>query len=533
MAIVQVSRITQRKGLYEDLPQLAGAELGWAVDTQQLFIGNGTLAEGAPAIGNTEILTEFSNILATTETYTYQGAAAGYIVQTGPTANNPVSLSLQQQLDQWVSVKSFGAQGDGVTNDTDAINRALFELYCRDVNVQVRRSLFFPAGVYKITQTIIIPPYATLYGEGSLNSIIQMSDSADDSALRAYVARYGDNYQDVGANIGSTPGSITPTHVTIRDLAFQSLDPDVDVFLVEDADQCSFEDVSFVGALESGDLTSATADISCVSFASSISFISNNINFRRCAFTNATYGIYNNQEINSISISDSEFDTLYRGIMLSSSGGDSSIGFRITRNSFDNVYNEGIFVDSGVSLTASSQNMFLDVGNHFLGVSNPYSSIINFVNANNISFGDLFQRTSAFSTAYPRIQINGLASIGIDNAEATRFGTYIRESGTTQTILDNQTNTSIFTVDATLIRAFKIDYTVIRGTAVRTGTFTVVASTDGTGASLATDDTGATQNSSTGVTLSASETGSVITISYSSTSTGTAGIMRYSIQRLG
>ena len=64
MAIVQISRITNRKGLLEDLPQpLAGAELGWAIDERRLFIGNGELADGAPVVGNTEILTEFSNIL--------------------------------------------------------------------------------------------------------------------------------------------------------------------------------------------------------------------------------------------------------------------------------------------------------------------------------------------------------------------------------------------------------------------------------------------------------------------------------------
>ena len=32
MAIVQVSRITNRKGLSENLPQLAGAEFGWVID---------------------------------------------------------------------------------------------------------------------------------------------------------------------------------------------------------------------------------------------------------------------------------------------------------------------------------------------------------------------------------------------------------------------------------------------------------------------------------------------------------------------
>lgn len=62
MAIVQISQISNRKGLQINLPQLVGGELGWSTDTRRLFIGNGTLEEGAPVIGNTEILTEFSNI---------------------------------------------------------------------------------------------------------------------------------------------------------------------------------------------------------------------------------------------------------------------------------------------------------------------------------------------------------------------------------------------------------------------------------------------------------------------------------------
>ena len=63
MAIVQVSQITNRKGLEANLPpQLAGAELGWATESRRLYIGNGTLEDGAPVIGNTEILTEHSDI---------------------------------------------------------------------------------------------------------------------------------------------------------------------------------------------------------------------------------------------------------------------------------------------------------------------------------------------------------------------------------------------------------------------------------------------------------------------------------------
>ena len=64
MAIVQISRITQRKGLEEDLPQpLAPAEFGWAVDARRLYIGPGTLSEGSPdEKTNVEILTEYSEI---------------------------------------------------------------------------------------------------------------------------------------------------------------------------------------------------------------------------------------------------------------------------------------------------------------------------------------------------------------------------------------------------------------------------------------------------------------------------------------
>ena len=68
MAIVQISQITNRRGLQVDLPQLVGGELGWSTDERRLFIGNGSLEEGAPAVGNTEILTEYSNLPFITKT---------------------------------------------------------------------------------------------------------------------------------------------------------------------------------------------------------------------------------------------------------------------------------------------------------------------------------------------------------------------------------------------------------------------------------------------------------------------------------
>ena len=60
MAVLEVAKIQVRSGLQENLPALDTGEFGWCVDTQRLFIGKGTLAEGAPQTGVTEILTEYS-----------------------------------------------------------------------------------------------------------------------------------------------------------------------------------------------------------------------------------------------------------------------------------------------------------------------------------------------------------------------------------------------------------------------------------------------------------------------------------------
>ena len=74
MAVVQISRIQHRRGLATDLPQLAAGELGWVVDEQKLFIGNGTVADGAPAVGNTEIMTSGSSAFTTALSSAFNGA---------------------------------------------------------------------------------------------------------------------------------------------------------------------------------------------------------------------------------------------------------------------------------------------------------------------------------------------------------------------------------------------------------------------------------------------------------------------------
>ena len=149
MAVVQISRIQHRRGKFTDLPQLAAGEIGFAVDEQRLFIGNGPIAEGAPKVGNTEILTSGSNLFDLLTDYTYKGNTATPV--TTGAGGTKIKRTFQQKLDDLASVKDFGAVGNGTTDDTAAVNRAIQNLVTSDLTADARRTLYFPAGTYKIT----------------------------------------------------------------------------------------------------------------------------------------------------------------------------------------------------------------------------------------------------------------------------------------------------------------------------------------------------------------------------------------------
>ena len=580
MAILQISRITARKGLVEDLPQpLAGAELGWATDERRLFIGNGPLEDGAPVVGNTEILTEFSDILSFAGQYTYKGEAAGYTVQTGVTSGSPVSQSIQSRLDSYAVITDFGATGDGQTDDTAAINRALFQLYCVQANTQTRRSLFFPAGNYIITDSILIPPFACLYGEGSNSSILdfQVQNWAANTAyaqgvlvyyvpgsayyrsvvsvpatgvaisnpaywtaesLPSYVMQTADSLQQTGVNI-ATNGAIAPTNIEITSIGIRTNQLNTGM-LIDKAQQCSFTLMTMTGPLLTGDLNVSVDDTRAVDWLSTPSLPCTQINFDNCKFSGFTYGINTDQQIRGATVSNSDFDTLYQGAVLGgaspSNGG--ATGVKFISNSFDNIYEQGL-VFNNVSLNSSGYNIFYDVGNHFNGTTLPSTAVITIDAINNVSVGDMFQRTTAFSGTFPRIQLyNSVtqtvpASIGVDSAAQIQMGSFVRETGTQATLSAGAVSTTLFTVSSVQIKAFKMDYTITRETSARTGTITVVNDADdsaGDGLSY-TDDY--VENSDTDVTLSVTDVGGTMTVLYSSSAVRAAGTIYYSLTHLG
>jgi polygalacturonase len=122
-----------------------------------------------------------------------------------------ITRTIQSKLSDVVSVKDFGAAGDGVTDDTAAIQAAIDSLPNQTSNqgtVPEGGQIFFPAGVYKITSAINIGANdrsVELIGAGKGRSIINVA------------------FQGVGINVsGTDTGAGYTKNFVLRDMRVQS-----------------------------------------------------------------------------------------------------------------------------------------------------------------------------------------------------------------------------------------------------------------------------------------------------------------------
>jgi hypothetical protein len=73
-----------------------------------------------------------------------------------PSLPPPVKSDIRDlpPMNTWVNVRSLGAAGDGTTDDTAALRKAIAE----------HKTIYFPAGQYRVTDTIQLKPYTILIG---------------------------------------------------------------------------------------------------------------------------------------------------------------------------------------------------------------------------------------------------------------------------------------------------------------------------------------------------------------------------------
>jgi len=504
MPTVQISRIQHRRGKATDLPQLAAGELGWSVDDQKLYIGNGTVADGAPAVGNTEIMTAGSSSFTTSLSHTYKG----YLGDSTPIvtgASGDVSRTVQKRLDDYVSVKDFGAVGDDSTADGVAIQRALDELYIdTDTTVsndtRARRILFFPAGTYKIAASLTIPPFAHLVGEGPDKTIIKNSASAP-----ALVTEDDDG--QVYGNIGDS-GATTPTQIQISNMTIRTTVAHGGLS-IDNATKVFVNNVKFQGTFVSGGTDASNSK--GVTVRSTTLLPCSYIVFDQCQFTGFARLVDMSFDVTNVRFTNCDFSTAYYGALIGAEMDGSTNGLtkgprdiQFSGSSWSTIGQQAILVapatgaDSGTGPRniLSYGNWYAEtVANNFDGVNSIAEvPVLQFDNDECTSTLDFFERTSQRDTNFGD-------STDPSNTPPEVQGIGIQRKAVKQiTLADNTssaTDTGIY-LPGFNDKGVRITYKMNRGAKYRTGVFTISAAGE-----LCTHNDDYEETSDVGTTLSA------------------------------
>lgn len=106
--------------------------------------------------------------------------------------NRPFNLKLEETI----SVKDFGAVGNGVVDDTTAMNAAFSS---------GASNIYFPAGTYNVSSSLTIPPNTSVYGDGSKVTILKYigtsgTDFINFTINKDYPTRSPNTFSDIQIN---------------------------------------------------------------------------------------------------------------------------------------------------------------------------------------------------------------------------------------------------------------------------------------------------------------------------------------------
>jgi hypothetical protein len=508
MAIISISRVQHRRGIKSDLPEnLYEGEFGWCLDTRELYIGNG---EGFS--GNTQILTEWS---PNTEiiNYTYAGAS-GVAARTGVTGQ-PTVRSLKAKLDDILNVKDYGAKGDGITDDTAAIQRAIDDRWASMSDITGRQlmsmtNILFPAGTYIISNSIKLYPLTSLIGEGANRTVIKMAQSSDPCLLRT-----ADNLGNVGANIGLNSG-ILPSDISVIGMTFDNrLNPTADGVWLQRASRVVISDCAILGPWQNaGSIASATKAMVIATLGNL--YLTDHIAVIRTAMNGFVYGVSINDPVRYVVIDQHDIAVCWQGVLIGNApilGGPKYV--RFTNGIFRDIDSSGLVVLSPNPGIVSSNNVYDNVGD----VAGAAPIVFGAFAAACSSVNDVFSRQDDIKISIANTTNNLFISpqqISIPSNTPIPIGPLTLLNNVALEPLDVR-------YDASVYNTIFIQYSIKRGTARRAGTITLVSD----GASVTYDDIGVDHNGSTGITITAGVADGFITLYYDSTNTGQSGQLGY------
>jgi hypothetical protein len=476
MAVVEIAKIQVRRGDARSIgmPQLDTGELGWAISgtnpnsvVPELYVGNKT-ADGAPSTTNVRILTTndlniFSGASVSNSTFIYNGnkdqaGGTGAIITTGDVGTDVVR-TVEQKLNDIVSAADFGvfSEDDAVTTTT-ALQRAIDQLFLNSDKYDPgsRVILTIPPGSYNISETIYVPPYASIVGAGK------------DKTRFIFVGNAISAFQFIDQ--ASTPGSritlnsmnslTAPNNITIKGLTLEmSLSiATTSVAPMIKADCASNSDIIDVAFRGRGDVVYSSSNLNSagIEIRGHSGVSSRELRIKDCVFEQLNCGIKSDYDIEDTIIENNRFVNLYRGIVygknLVAGNQTGPKRSRISKNVFYIIAQEGISVEatdaSANTDHVTSQNTFYNVGNNSSretpgsgDIGGQVASIIKFGTFGNVSENDYFDRTIQMNNTSTLVSyvtpVLGHASI-VDNKVRTRTllsnqstGTFLRLAGNT------------------------------------------------------------------------------------------------------
>ena len=248
--------------------------------------------------------------------------------ETGVTfpANSFITRTLQSVTDDTLSIKSYGAIGDGNQDADTLINAAFISLYARTTDVETRRTVFFPAGVYILEDdSVFLPPYLTMKGEGIDKTILQRTTDTSGPVLQTMDGNgFFSNLLAFGTN-----GAAQPQFITIEDMTFENLN-DVTVATLTAASDITFRRCKFK--------TAGTAETIVTAPLGGPYTTSANVRFEECIFDSGDKGLDFVDLKSNITVVDCTFTNISNEpISFNGTNGDAISNVLVRGNYFNQV----------------------------------------------------------------------------------------------------------------------------------------------------------------------------------------------------
>lgn len=441
MAVIEIAKIQIRRGqeLQTGIPRLDPGEMAWAEDTERLWIGK-RIVEGANTDENTEIITRpyldsFIRSLSTSSgIYQYRADALHIDAE---------QTTVATKLDNFVSLTDYG-----VTINSDPIDiwyeldfaiQNLFNNFTKEEDA--RRTLIIPAGTYYVSDSVKLPPYASLAGEGPDLTTLVFTKSSD--SLFKTSDGNGNVFEGTMES-GNT--SSRYVHLENLTLAYNySISNNSALLSLDNCENALVKNVKFI-TTGTNQVQSTGIGIELRGQRAAGVEQAKNINIIDCEFKALALGIKSTGTVINVNISDSNFHEIKQGININTISPiqEAPKNFVIQNNKFERIENEAIFV--GTSTNAgfhqSIGNIFKDVGNG-LSAGHPVSddlvtsskkSVIAFYSDGNSSTNDIFNRRTVATTATGSFYYNPLV-IGTCSADNNQVSTAtVASSATTEII---------------------------------------------------------------------------------------------------